>query len=164
MRFGLPNGLFAEGGSLKSLNGGANWIDVPFITENINNTDCVSQDVVVSVGSFGKIVRTNIGDIVSAGQNNNSVPLSCELFQNYQNPFNPETKIKFNIPNGFGSNRAAIVIYDLLGREVKTLLNEVVASGYHEVTFDGSEFTSGVYFYRLTAGDFSETKKMVLVK
>ncbi len=164
VRFGTPNILYAKGGSLKSTNGGANWFDVPFITEDILGTDCISQNVVVSVGSFGKIIRTNLGGVLDAGSNNSNIPVHFELFQNYPNPFNPVTKIRFYIPSGIGSEISKLVIYDILGREVKTLLNEIMLPGNHEVSFDGTDMTSGVYFYRFTSGDFSETKKMVLIK
>jgi hypothetical protein len=96
-----------------------------------------------------------------------SVPRSFVLFQNYPNPFNPSTKIKFEIPLNKGGQRglsARLVIFDILGREITTLINEQLKPGTYEATWDVSDCPSGVYFYKLTAGDFSETKKMVLIK
>ncbi len=88
-------------------------------------------------------------------------PSSYELSQNYPNPFNPSTIIRYTIPeNGF----VKIKIFDILGREVSTLINKEQNSGNYEVEFDASNLTSGVYFYRIQAGDFVQTKKMVLMK
>jgi N-acetylmuramoyl-L-alanine amidase len=94
-------------------------------------------------------------------QNPNEAPTKFGLEQNYPNPFNPTTHFQFSIP------QLAIVtlqIYDLLGREVATLVNERKSPGTYEVQFDASSLPSGVYFYRLEAGSFVETKKLVLVR
>jgi photosystem II stability/assembly factor-like uncharacterized protein len=89
------------------------------------------------------------------------VPSSYELKQNYPNPFNPTTNIKYQIAN----NKFVILkIYDILGKEIETLVNERQSPGVYEVTFDGSALSSGVYFYKLTADNYSETKKLVLIK
>ncbi len=94
------------------------------------------------------------------------VPTEFTLFQNYPNPFNPSTVIKYQIPNSNTqiSNNVTLKVYDILGREVATLVNEQRKAGYYEVEFDGSNLTSGIYFYRIQAGQFVEIKKMVLVK
>jgi len=89
------------------------------------------------------------------------VPEKFSLNQNFPNPFNPTTSIKFEIKN---SSITELKIFDALGREVETLINERLKPGTYSLTFEGSKFTSGVYFYRLTADDFVETKKMLLVK
>jgi hypothetical protein len=89
------------------------------------------------------------------------IPNYYSLSQNYPNPFNPSTTIKFGLPKG---ENVKLVIYDLLGREVKTLINEFRASGTHEVNFDASALSSGVYFYKLVTPNFTETKRMLLVK
>ena len=83
------------------------------------------------------------------------------LYQNYPNPFNPNTKIIYSIPN---TNLVTIKIYDILGREVETLLNEVKPVGKYEVNFDGSDLSSGIYFYRMQAGNYIKTKKMIRIK
>jgi hypothetical protein len=84
-----------------------------------------------------------------------------KLFQNYPNPFNPTTKIQFTIVN---RQLTIVKVFDLLGREVTTLVNEVKSPGTYTVEFDGSDLASGVYFYRLQAGDFAQSKKLVLLK
>ncbi len=99
-------------------------------------------------------------------------PSSVFLCQNYPNPFNPSTTIKFQIPSsnaqlGFGISDLRFVslkVYDVLGREVATLVNEVKQPGEYSVVFDGTNLPSGVYFYRLTAGGFTRVRKMVLVR
>jgi len=98
----------------------------------------------------------------------NEIAYSFSLQQNYPNPFNPKTKIKFSIPQ-FPINKGLqppvqIKIYDILGREISTIVNEQLKPGTYEVEFDGSEIPSGVYFYKLSSGGFTKTMKMVLVK
>jgi len=96
-------------------------------------------------------------------------PKSFSLFQNYPNPFKPVTKIKFDIPStplssiGEGPG-VRLIIYDILGKEITVLVNEQLQPGTYEVEWDGSNSPSGVYFYRLITKDYSETKKMVLIK
>lgn len=92
---------------------------------------------------------------------NNEIPNSYSLLQNYPNPFNPITNIKFSIP---ATGLVKLIVYDILGREIITLLNEVKPAGNYLVDFDASYLSSGVYFYRLESGSFAETKKMLLVK
>ena len=116
-------------------------------------------------GGSGYTTRPNIRlalDIMSGVTNqNNGIPNTYSLSQNYPNPFNPTTKIQYAIPKqGFVS----LKIYDLLGREVANLVNGEVNAGYYLIDFNGSHLASGVYFYRLKAGAFVETKRMVLIK
>lgn len=90
-----------------------------------------------------------------------AVPENYSLSQNYPNPFNPVTQLKYGIPHqGFVS----LKVYDMLGNEVRTLVNENKTAGSYSVTFDAANLSSGIYFYKLTAGDFSDVKKMTLVK
>jgi hypothetical protein len=92
---------------------------------------------------------------------NNSTPKEFSLSQNYPNPFNPNTKIAFDIP---AQEFVAIKVYDILGREVKSLLNETKSPGNYEINFNGDELPSGTYIYQIRAGSFVETKKMILLK
>jgi hypothetical protein len=89
------------------------------------------------------------------------VPEGYGLEQNYPNPFNQSSNIKFKVAS---SKFIKLVVYDLLGREIKTLVNEALQAGLYSVRFDAGDLPSGIYFYRLTAGDFSETKKLILLK
>jgi subtilisin-like proprotein convertase family protein len=89
------------------------------------------------------------------------LPTKFELSQNYPNPFNPTTKINFAIPK---QGLVTMKIYDVLGREVRTLINEIKPAGNYTVDFNASELSSGVYFYRVQSGDFSDIKRMILIK
>lgn len=96
---------------------------------------------------------------------NSFVPNIYSLYQNYPNPFNPATKIKFDVGKLYQSPMlVTIKVYDIMGREIETLVNEALQPGTYEVTFDGSKLTSGVYFYQLISGDYKETKKLLLLK
>jgi hypothetical protein len=91
----------------------------------------------------------------------NDIPVEFSLSQNYPNPFNPATKIKFGIPNEIS---VKLKIYDALGQEVFTLVNQVMEPGYYEYEWNASQFSSGVYFYRIEAGKFVQVKKLMLIK
>jgi parallel beta-helix repeat protein len=97
-----------------------------------------------------------------------NLPIKFSLEQNYPNPFNPITTIKYSIPamisNGEGNLNVTLKVYDVLGNEIATLVNEVKPSGSYEVSFDASQISSGVYYYRINTGNIIETKKMVLLK
>jgi len=86
------------------------------------------------------------------------------LEQNFPNPFNPATTITYSIPKAVSGLKTKIIVYDILGNEIATLVNEEKTAGIHQVTFDASALTSGIYFYQLTAGDFINIKKMTLLK
>ena len=96
-------------------------------------------------------------------------PKEFRLEQNYPNPFNPTTKIRYavappNLPKGEDLGKVTLKVYDILGNEVTTLVNEDNPAGYYEVEWDASNFASGVYIYRLTSGKFVSTKKMILLR
>lgn len=88
-------------------------------------------------------------------------PQTFKLDQNFPNPFNPVTNIRFEIPL---SLEVKLVIYDILGRKVETLLNEYLQTGIYETEFNAQNLTSGIYFYRIISGSYSETKKMILLR
>lgn len=98
---------------------------------------------------------------VSEGTNKNEINPHYSLSQNYPNPFNPTTQISFGLPV---ETLARLVVYDLLGREVSTLINRELSAGYYKINFNGSELPSGIYFYKIEAGKYSDTKKMILIK
>jgi hypothetical protein len=101
-------------------------------------------------------VVTSIGDEISF-----NMPQNFKLHNNYPNPFNPSTNINFDLPQ---NQDVRLEVFDLLGRRVALIVNETLTAGYHSVTFDASALTSGVYFYRIQAGSFLKTQKMMLVK
>jgi hypothetical protein len=98
---------------------------------------------------------------VGINSNSQEVPSSYILSQNYPNPFNPTTSIKYSIPK---SGFVSLKVYDILGREVAELVNQVKSMGTYIVDFDASKLTSGMYFYKLEVNDFMAVKKMVLIK
>jgi len=174
-----------------STNGGNLWVDVPvsdhtFTPAPIQNLVFGYQgDYTGITTAAGKVWpfwadnSSGIYQVWTAGITiigikpvGNSIPEKFSLEQNFPNPFNPTTRIRFSIPSvGNGRDRSLhLKVYDILGREVTTLVNEELKPGTYEADFDGSNLTSGVYFYRLSAADntgniiFTETRKMMLVK
>jgi len=97
---------------------------------------------------------------------NELIPEKYSLYQNYPNPFNPTTTIRFEVPLSKGGLKGVVSlkIFDILGKEVATLVNEQLTPGTYEDDWNASQFPSGIYFYKLTAGNFSETKKLILLK
>ena len=89
------------------------------------------------------------------------IPSKYDLAQNYPNPFNPVTNLEFGISN---LRFVTLKVYDMLGKEVSTLVNEKQSPGTYQVEFDAGSLTSGIYFYRLTSGDFTDTRRMMLIK
>ena len=104
------------------------------------------------------VFRTNIP--LTSVEDENGIT-KFKLFQNYPNPFNPTTKIKWQSPVG---SWQTLKIYDVLGNEVVTLVDEYKSSGNYEVEWNASSLSSGVYYYSLSSGEFSVTKKLLLIK
>ncbi|MCX6174216.1 MAG: T9SS type A sorting domain-containing protein [Ignavibacteriales bacterium] len=100
-------------------------------------------------------------NIPTSIENNSNVPTRYSLSQNYPNPFNPTTKIRYDIPK---QTHVKLIVYDILGRELEKLVDKEMQSGSYEAIFDGKNLPSGVYFYRITTKEFSQTKKFVLMK
>ena len=117
------------------------------------------------VGGNGLILKTVTGGVMNVNQLSNEIPNKFSLHQNYPNPFNPSTKIRFDLHKPI---HAKLIVFNVLGREVSTLVDEELRAGSYEVNFSalsgGSSYPSGVYFYRLETNNFSETKRMVLLK
>ena len=110
--------------------------------------------------------RINQTDVEGDGDDKSGIPLAFRLFQNHPNPFNPETRIAFHLST---SERAVIRVFDMMGREIATLLDQNMTTGAHHVSWNGQdgsgrEVGSGVYFYRLEAGSYTATAKMVLMR
>ena len=112
-----------------------------------------------------KKLPTPEADILLSTENNENVPTVFSLEHNYPNPFNPSTTIKYSIASNikFGGN-VKLIVYDVLGRQVKTLVNEKATPGEYIVQFDAGDLSSGIYFYTISAGGFYQTKKMILLK
>ena len=168
---GLGSDFFAAvGGSVyRSTNFGANW--APSFTGSIGSLNHLDfgangSNIYGWTVSAGGTIAAFSGTVSGIASNGNSVPSEFVLEQNYPNPFNPSTKIQFEIP---ASSRVSLKIYNSLGEEVATLVDNIMNAGTHSVEWNGknhfnSTVASGVYFYRLTAENFVQTKKMLMIK
>ena len=161
---------------LYTSNSGTDWsVQVSGITLNLNSIFFINDAAGWAVGDSGIILFTDNGGVTSIGEDIIS-SFNFSLSQNYPNPFNPVTKIKYSIPSVTlrqvqSDILVTLKVYDLLGREVATLVNEEKPAGEYEVEFNAvshsgnvQNLPSGIYFYQIKAGQFSETKKMVLLK
>ncbi|MCU0373615.1 MAG: DUF362 domain-containing protein, partial [Ignavibacteria bacterium] len=126
-----------------------NWRN--FLRDSASRS-CTKDSAEISV--YSRNVLTHI-------EGNNNIIEGFKLYQNYPNPFNPKTIINYQLPV---NNYVTMKVFDVSGREVAVLVNEQLQPGKYEVIFDGTNLPSGVYFYKLTAGDFTETKKFLLLK
>ncbi len=103
-----------------------------------------------------------VGNSTSVAEQDDAVPATFTVYQNHPNPFNPSTQISFALPK---AQKVTLKVFDLTGREVATLLqNEHRPAGVHEVIFEAGQLASGVYLYRLQAGEWVETRRMVLIR
>jgi len=147
-----------------SANMGDAWQEVNLGVENIEarNIEFFDDQIGAILCDHNKFFYTknNGGMIVSVDKDENLVK-EYKLYQNYPNPFNPSTQIKFAIPQ---AGVVRLKVYDIIGREVGTLVNDNMSAGIHEVNFNASHLASGVYFYQLTSNGFSQTKKLLLLK
>lgn len=106
-------------------------------------------------------VSSSLVSVVTDVDNSEAIPEEYSLKQNYPNPFNPSTKIFFGLPN---ADNVKIVVYNFLGEKIQEVVDRQYAAGKYTVTFDGSNLTSGIYYYKIRAGNFTQTRKMMLVK
>ena len=147
---------------IKTTNGGNTWsANRIFFSGLFYGMNFINNNTGWICGDNGFIYKTTNGGSVFIGQTGTQVPANYELKQNYPNPFNPGTVIKFNVRD---FRFVSLKIYDVTGREVARLVNEKLSPGQYEVSWDASGYSSGVYFYRLTSGDFNETKRMIYLK
>jgi len=135
--------------------------------EYVNSLEIENDLIFASWGKRGYYILNN--DLISGIFKNETKEINIQGFslsQNHPNPFNPTTKIKYSIPNVGNENFRSVQlkVYDLLGKEVATLVNKEQSAGSYEVEFDANELTSGIYFYRLQSDSFIETKKMILLR
>jgi len=152
----------------RSLVGANSWAKVGTVTGNGTTTETRSYSFTerVTTGNYsyrlkqidfnGNFEYHNLSSEVNVG-----VPSEFALSQNYPNPFNPSTKIDYDIAT---DGNVSVVLFDMSGREVAKLVNDFKPAGYYTVSFNASNLSSGMYFYRISANNFSQTKKMVLVK
>ena len=148
---------------LKTTDGGLTWApQTSGVNSNLNAIQFVDVNNGWVVGNNGTILNTDQGGVTSVVENRlRMLPSGFALFQNYPNPFNPATHISYTLTK---ASFVTLKIYDILGREVTTLVNGKNEPGEHSVSWNAMNVSSGVYFYRIIAGDFVQTKKMVLMK
>jgi photosystem II stability/assembly factor-like uncharacterized protein len=154
---------------LISTNGGDKW---EVIVDNLPgqlNSIFIRENYGWAAGELGLVLKTTDAGTTWVDDKNNKIyPAEFELEQNYPNPFNPTTNFEFRIANlpagkaGFGL--VTLKVYDVLGNEITTLVNEEKSAGEYKIEFDGSKLPSGIYFYKLQSGNYSSTKKMILIK
>jgi photosystem II stability/assembly factor-like uncharacterized protein len=157
----------APNASKRSTDGGNTWTTLTTAglsalthVDAYKETNNVIHAYAVAIGGFCFRFRDSVL-FTGINNNNNNIPVEYSLEQNYPNPFNPTTVIKYALPR---SSNVSLKIYDMLGNEVKTVVNEFKTAGTYSVNFDASSLSSGVYFYKIVAGDFTDAKKMTLVK
>ena len=151
----------SSGTILRTTDGGTNWIlQTSGTTKNLFGVSFTDSKNGTIVGDGGTILRVS-GIVTGIDDNQIKQPNSFILMQNYPNPFNPTTTIQYVISS---EQFVSLKIYDILGKEVATLVNSRKAIGNYKVNFNASNLTSGVYFYRIQAGNFTETKKFILLK
>jgi photosystem II stability/assembly factor-like uncharacterized protein len=146
-------------------NGGSNWtLQNNYFYIGVRNLFFIDNLTGwATIYTPGSILKTVNGGITHISNYKNEEISNYTLYQNYPNPFNPVTKIKFEIA-AHSVGQTFLSVYDLLGREIETLVNEPLQPGTYEVTFNGGNYSSGIYFYQLRANDFIGTKKLVLLK
>jgi photosystem II stability/assembly factor-like uncharacterized protein len=157
---------------LKTTDGGETWLQYSRqSTDEFRSVVFINENVGFVAGMNGLILKTTNGggSTTDIDMINESSLNSFVLQQNYPNPFNPTTKIKYSIPSnvilsGAKNLYVTLKVYNILGKEIATLVNEEKTAGNYEVEFDAANLSSGIYFYKLEAGTYSETKKMVLLK
>ena len=106
-------------------------------------------------------IITNLLNPVSVDEDISITPFSFQLEQNYPNPFNPVTTISYLLPS---TSEVLLIVYNLLGEEIARLVDGIQSTGFHQITWDASGVSSGIYFYRIQAGGFTQTRKMLLLK
>jgi photosystem II stability/assembly factor-like uncharacterized protein len=150
-----------DGIIIKTTNGGENWYTSMNLSAGFLSGEFINENTGWVVGTNGTIIKTTSGGSIGIQQISNNVPKEFYLQQNYPNPFNPTTNIEFSLP---AKSFVKLKIYDLLGREITTLVSENLSAGKFKYEFNATQFASGVYFYKLETHNFSETRRMVLLK
>ena len=147
------------GGVYATKDNGGHWLKVGLDSLMISQMESFGDSTfVLTINRGVNIINSNN---LTGVQSSFQRPLAFVLSQNYPNPFNPTTTIRFELPK---SLHVSLKVYDILGQEVSVLVNENRSAGVYEMRFDGTNLASGVYFYRLTAGAFVETRKLLLLR
>ena len=144
---------------------GVNWSEqVPFQSDSmwLESIFCIDSITGWAVGNKGAIFHTTNGGVSFVEEEEiDEMPTIYFLSNNFPNPFNPSTKIKYSVPQ---SSQVVVKVFDILGNEIETLVNEEKPVGTYELTWNAVNLPSGIYFYRIQAGSFVDAKKMILMK
>ncbi len=162
--FDSNTGYAGTSGLKRTTDGGITWTTMTnSVLQSVNRIWFINNLTGWAVGSGNgfKLMKTITGGLTSATGISNIVPDKFSLSQNYPNPFNPSTTINYELPI---TNYVSIKVYDALGNEIETLVNEKQNAGSYSVDFNAASLPSGIYFYKLVTEKFSETKKMILIK
>jgi hypothetical protein len=155
--FGVNSRIVISGGTTYYFKG---WTGSG--TGSYTSPDSTGLDSVVNIAMGNPVSETaRWSTTTGINQITSLIPDKYNLYQNYPNPFNPVTNIKFDI---IKSNNVKVIVYDMLGKEVIVLLNEVLQPGSYKVDFDGSRLSSGIYYFKIVTNDFTDIKKMTLLK
>ena len=163
------NNIFAGtgGGVFLSTDNGSNWnaVNNGLLQLTVYSLTISGDNIFAGTdgaGAGGGVWRRPLSEMITAVETNkDNLPTEFALEQNYPTPFNPSTKISWQLPIGI---QATLKVYDVLGKEVATLVNEYKPAGTYELTWNAANLPSGVYFYRIKAGSFIQTRKMILLK
>jgi photosystem II stability/assembly factor-like uncharacterized protein len=157
----------SSGSVLRTNNSGTNWTQQLTPGVSLNSVYFFDKNTGWIAGNSGIIYKTITGGVTGISPVSREVPSEYSLGQNYPNPFNPMTRIRFDLSrteNGKQKTVTKLVVYDITGKEILVLVNEELQPGSYEVTFDGSNLNSGIYFYQMVSGDFKQTRKLILLK
>ncbi len=160
-------GVYGGGAFYVSTNNGNSWNQRNDGLGGEIITLCIFNNYIFAGVFIGGIYRRPIDELIGIQTVSHQIPSHFSLSQNYPNPFNPGTSIRFDIPKTGGDaymRPVQLIIFDVLGREVATLVNQQLQPGIYEVNWDASNYPSGVYFYKLIEVDHSETRKLVFLK
>ena len=170
---GYGNNIFAcspNNGIFISTNNGSSWTkkSTGLPSSNYRYTLAIHNGWMFAGTSGNSVWKRPVTDVTEIDEEISQSPTNFLLMQNYPNPFNPSTTIKYTIPSvslsAIEGIRVQLKVYDILGNEVATLLDEYREAGKYEVEFKAAKLSSGIYFYKLSAGSFTETKKMILLR
>ena len=156
--FGVLSKFFEYNGQVYRFRG---W-DGYYGNGSYTSPDSTGNDTIVTWSLFKSIIEiARWIPVTGIKQISSEIPTEYKLYNAYPNPFNPKTKIKLDLPqNGF----IKLVVYDVMGREIETLVNQQMNAGTYIIDFNASNLASGIYYYRIVASDFVAVKKMVLLK
>ncbi|MDZ7344073.1 MAG: T9SS type A sorting domain-containing protein, partial [candidate division KSB1 bacterium] len=154
--------IVAVGGTIqKTTNGGDTWSVLNLPTPSLNAIYFMDSENGWGAGVIGAILKFSSGTTAVSERTVVRLPEQYILQQNYPNPFNPSTVISFQLPV---NSHVTLKVFDVNGREVATLVEGEMAAGSHSVTFAPRDLAGGIYFYKLTAGRFSQTRKAILMR